>query len=178
MRCGTRFIRVHQNTVSRLGHIIKKDKEIGLLTKFDGLHSPNGQCIYKERLQKNLADPASLVYQVAFRSISWDMFHFKTVLEELWGIGWSNIYGCQLSHLPEPYSNKAITRPLVAKSLNCAESVEFYLNLLEFCWICGFWETRDGQMDPQTEGPRNPRTDGRTKPLIELLFATKSHKNR
>ena len=35
-----------------------------------------------------------------------------------------------------------------------------FLNFLEFWWIRGFWETRDGP------------TDGRTKPFIELLFAT------
>ena len=61
-------------------------------------------------------------------------------------------------------SNKAVTRPIVAKSRKFGWIL---LNSLEFTWIRGFRETRVGWTDGQT--------DRRTKPLIELLFATKNN---
>ena len=78
-------------------------------------------------------------------------------------------------HLNDPHDctgfspiNKAVTRPTV---VNFVEFCWVYLNLLEFT----VFEKRvtDGPMNPRTD----PQTHGRTKPLIELLFATKNHLN-
>ena len=67
--------------------------------------------------------------------------------------------------------------PIVPQSNNC-KKLWILLNLLEFPWIflnLRFFEKH--LMDPWTDRRTDWQTDQWTKPLIELLFATKNGNN-